>query len=80
MGKGDSYGERYRQVGSSSVGKQWKALPLVPLLHYEPGSLNLCARLLKFTAYVIDVLFHTLSYQLFLLFCSCFNLELGIAR
>lgn len=46
----------------------------------EHGSLNLSDRLLKFTAYVINVIFHTLSYQLFLLFCSCFNLELGIAR
>lgn len=92
MGKGNSYAERYRQMESSSVGRQWKAgqnpekssrpprLPLVPYCINEHGSLNLCARLLKFTAYVINVIFHTLSYQLFLLFCSCFNLELGIAR
>lgn len=46
----------------------------------EHGSLNLCNCLLNFTAYVINVIFHILSYQLFFLSCSCFNLELGNAR
>lgn len=76
------------------VGEQWKARgqnqekssrPPRHFLWYmyrinEHGSLNLCNRLLNFTAYVINVIFHILSYQLFFLFCSCFNLELGNSR